>query len=117
MQLLQRYEEVRRTRAHEEGLHDAAVSRCKYPVHAFTPCVCVYSMLTIVSPRLQPGLPNSAVCVLCGEGQGKQELVDASPSSTTLMECSNCAQIAHPDCIKVTRPRTSTWIYLYYSVH
>uniref|UniRef100_A0A674BSN7 [histone H3]-dimethyl-L-lysine(36) demethylase n=1 Tax=Salmo trutta TaxID=8032 RepID=A0A674BSN7_SALTR len=54
---------------------------------------------------LAPGLPNSAVCVLCGEGQGKQEPVDASPSSTTLMECSNCAQIAHPDCIKVTRPR------------
>uniref|UniRef100_A0A8C8LVA9 [histone H3]-dimethyl-L-lysine(36) demethylase n=1 Tax=Oncorhynchus tshawytscha TaxID=74940 RepID=A0A8C8LVA9_ONCTS len=50
---------------------------------------------------LAPGLPNSAVCVLCGEGQGKQELADASPSSTTLMECSNCAQIAHPDCIKV----------------
>uniref|UniRef100_A0A674BT37 [histone H3]-dimethyl-L-lysine(36) demethylase n=1 Tax=Salmo trutta TaxID=8032 RepID=A0A674BT37_SALTR len=50
---------------------------------------------------LAPGLPNSAVCVLCGEGQGKQEPVDASPSSTTLMECSNCAQIAHPDCIKV----------------
>uniref|UniRef100_A0A673ZPL4 [histone H3]-dimethyl-L-lysine(36) demethylase n=1 Tax=Salmo trutta TaxID=8032 RepID=A0A673ZPL4_SALTR len=50
---------------------------------------------------LAPGLPNSAVCALCGAGQGKQECSDASPSSTTLMECSNCAQIAHPDCIKV----------------
>uniref|UniRef100_A0A4W5KQT5 [histone H3]-dimethyl-L-lysine(36) demethylase n=1 Tax=Hucho hucho TaxID=62062 RepID=A0A4W5KQT5_9TELE len=50
---------------------------------------------------LAPGLPNSAVCGLCGAGQAKQECSDASPSSTTLMECSNCAQIAHPDCIKV----------------
>uniref|UniRef100_A0AAZ3PFY9 [histone H3]-dimethyl-L-lysine(36) demethylase n=1 Tax=Oncorhynchus tshawytscha TaxID=74940 RepID=A0AAZ3PFY9_ONCTS len=50
---------------------------------------------------LAPGLPNSAVCALCGAGQGKQECSDESPSSTTLMECSNCAQIAHPDCIKV----------------
>ncbi|XP_055783018.1 lysine-specific demethylase 2A [Salvelinus fontinalis] len=50
---------------------------------------------------LAPGLPNSAVCALCGAGQGKQECSDASPSATTLMECSNCAQIAHPDCIKV----------------
>uniref|UniRef100_A0A6Q2Z495 [histone H3]-dimethyl-L-lysine(36) demethylase n=1 Tax=Esox lucius TaxID=8010 RepID=A0A6Q2Z495_ESOLU len=31
----------------------------------------------------------------------KQESADASPDSTTLMECSNCAQITHPDCIKV----------------
>uniref|UniRef100_A0A6Q2WWC5 [histone H3]-dimethyl-L-lysine(36) demethylase n=1 Tax=Esox lucius TaxID=8010 RepID=A0A6Q2WWC5_ESOLU len=50
---------------------------------------------------LAPGLPNSAVCALCGEGQEKQESADASPDSTTLMECSNCAQITHPDCIKV----------------
>lgn len=75
------------------------------------------SILTLVSPCLQPGLPNSAVCALCGAGQGKQECSDASPSSTTLMECSNCAQIAHPDCIKVTRPRTSRYMYSCTTIH
>ncbi|XP_051983254.1 lysine-specific demethylase 2A-like isoform X3 [Xyrauchen texanus] len=43
---------------------------------------------------LAPGLPLSAVCELCGEGN--QE------TSEELMECSNCAQIAHPSCLKVS---------------
>ncbi|KAM6953365.1 lysine-specific demethylase 2A [Aplochiton taeniatus] len=41
-----------------------------------------------------PCLPNTARCVVCGEGE-PDEL------SQTLMECSNCAQIAHPECITV----------------
>ncbi|XP_023653161.1 lysine-specific demethylase 2A isoform X1 [Paramormyrops kingsleyae] len=47
---------------------------------------------------LAPGLPLSAVCSICGEsGQDPGETTDLS---TTLMECSNCAQITHPECIK-----------------
>ncbi|XP_064200104.1 lysine-specific demethylase 2A isoform X2 [Anguilla rostrata] len=45
---------------------------------------------------LAPGLPLSAVCAVCGEGNQ-----DADETPLTLMECSNCAQITHPDCLKV----------------
>ncbi|KAL4640613.1 lysine-specific demethylase 2A-like isoform X1 [Arapaima gigas] len=48
---------------------------------------------------LAPGLPLSAVCEVCGEGS--QEGSDTTPFSLTLMECSNCAQIVHPGCLKV----------------
>ncbi|KAL2077852.1 hypothetical protein ACEWY4_027356 [Coilia grayii] len=44
---------------------------------------------------LAPGLPNSAVCALCGEGNPPGE--NATP---TLMECSACAKITHPECLK-----------------
>ncbi|XP_076831629.1 lysine (K)-specific demethylase 2Aa isoform X3 [Brachyhypopomus gauderio] len=43
---------------------------------------------------LAPGLPLSAVCEICEEGN--QE------TGEELMECSNCAQIAHPGCLKVS---------------
>nr|XP_055060868.1 lysine (K)-specific demethylase 2Aa isoform X2 [Misgurnus anguillicaudatus] len=43
---------------------------------------------------LAPGLPLSAVCEICGEGS-----LDVGEE---LMECSNCAQIAHPSCLKVS---------------
>ncbi|XP_026102439.1 lysine-specific demethylase 2A-like isoform X2 [Carassius auratus] len=43
---------------------------------------------------LAPGLPLSAVCEICGEGN--QE------TSEELMECSNCAQITHPSCLKTS---------------
>ncbi|KAG1956457.1 lysine (K)-specific demethylase 2Aa isoform X3 [Pimephales promelas] len=43
---------------------------------------------------LAPGLPLSAVCEICEEGN--QE------TSEELMECSNCAQIAHPSCLKTS---------------
>ncbi|XP_061106600.1 lysine-specific demethylase 2A isoform X2 [Conger conger] len=45
---------------------------------------------------LAPGLPLSAVCAVCGEGNQ-----DPDKTPVTLMECSNCAQITHPDCLKV----------------
>ncbi|XP_058237611.1 lysine (K)-specific demethylase 2Aa isoform X2 [Hemibagrus wyckioides] len=42
---------------------------------------------------LAPGLPLSAVCEICEEGN--------QDTGEELMECSNCAQIAHPGCLKV----------------
>uniref|UniRef100_A0A8C1BAE6 [histone H3]-dimethyl-L-lysine(36) demethylase n=1 Tax=Cyprinus carpio carpio TaxID=630221 RepID=A0A8C1BAE6_CYPCA len=42
---------------------------------------------------LAPGLPLSAVCEICGEGN--------QDTDEELMECSNCAQITHPSCLKV----------------
>ncbi|XP_072519253.1 lysine-specific demethylase 2A [Salminus brasiliensis] len=47
---------------------------------------------------LAPGLPLSAVCAICKEGN--QETEDSEPTQT-LMECSECAQITHPECITV----------------
>ncbi|KAG5263503.1 hypothetical protein AALO_G00265540 [Alosa alosa] len=44
---------------------------------------------------LAPGLPNSAVCAVCGEGNPPGE-----NSTPTLMECSACAKITHPECLK-----------------
>uniref|UniRef100_A0A671NQ35 Lysine-specific demethylase 2A-like n=1 Tax=Sinocyclocheilus anshuiensis TaxID=1608454 RepID=A0A671NQ35_9TELE len=41
---------------------------------------------------LAPGLPLSAVCEICGEGN--------QDTGEELMECSNCAQITHPICLK-----------------
>ncbi|XP_062332588.1 lysine-specific demethylase 2A [Osmerus eperlanus] len=48
---------------------------------------------------LAPCLPLTAKCAVCGEGN--QETEEASPSAQTLMECTNCAQITHPECIKL----------------
>nr|XP_015209467.1 PREDICTED: lysine-specific demethylase 2A [Lepisosteus oculatus] len=49
---------------------------------------------------LAPGLPLSAVCEVCGEGS--QDPSETPVFSLTLMECTACGQIAHPDCIKVS---------------
>uniref|UniRef100_A0A6Q2ZND1 [histone H3]-dimethyl-L-lysine(36) demethylase n=1 Tax=Esox lucius TaxID=8010 RepID=A0A6Q2ZND1_ESOLU len=49
---------------------------------------------------LAPGLPLSAVCEICGEGN--QEAGEGPVFALTLMECSNCAEIAHPACLRVT---------------
>uniref|UniRef100_A0A667Y1D2 [histone H3]-dimethyl-L-lysine(36) demethylase n=1 Tax=Myripristis murdjan TaxID=586833 RepID=A0A667Y1D2_9TELE len=43
-----------------------------------------------------PALPNTARCAVCGEGESEE----SNASTHTLMECSICAQIAHPECIK-----------------
>uniref|UniRef100_A0A8C1ZEB9 [histone H3]-dimethyl-L-lysine(36) demethylase n=1 Tax=Cyprinus carpio TaxID=7962 RepID=A0A8C1ZEB9_CYPCA len=43
---------------------------------------------------LAPGLPLSAVCEICGEGN--------QDTGEELMECSNCAQITHPSCLKTS---------------
>uniref|UniRef100_A0A673FMV4 [histone H3]-dimethyl-L-lysine(36) demethylase n=1 Tax=Sinocyclocheilus rhinocerous TaxID=307959 RepID=A0A673FMV4_9TELE len=47
---------------------------------------------------LAPALPLTAVCAICKEGYQESE---DSKSVQTLMECSECAQITHPECIKV----------------
>ncbi|XP_061101237.1 lysine (K)-specific demethylase 2Aa isoform X3 [Conger conger] len=49
---------------------------------------------------LAPGLPLSAACEVCGEGN--PEPGEATAFSLALMECSNCAQITHPGCLKVS---------------
>uniref|UniRef100_A0A673MXR8 [histone H3]-dimethyl-L-lysine(36) demethylase n=1 Tax=Sinocyclocheilus rhinocerous TaxID=307959 RepID=A0A673MXR8_9TELE len=43
---------------------------------------------------LAPGLPLSAVCEICEEGN--------QDTGEELMECSNCAQITHPSCLKTS---------------
>ncbi|KAL4641716.1 lysine-specific demethylase 2A-like [Arapaima gigas] len=53
----------------------------------------------ILRQCLAPGLPLTAVCAICGEGG--QEPSETPVFALTLMECSICAQITHPDCIKV----------------
>uniref|UniRef100_A0A8C8CPL1 [histone H3]-dimethyl-L-lysine(36) demethylase n=1 Tax=Oncorhynchus tshawytscha TaxID=74940 RepID=A0A8C8CPL1_ONCTS len=57
-------------------------------------CTCVLRQC------LAPGLPLSVVCEICAEGN--QEEGEGPVFALTLMECSNCAQIAHPACLKVT---------------
>uniref|UniRef100_A0A671MSP6 [histone H3]-dimethyl-L-lysine(36) demethylase n=1 Tax=Sinocyclocheilus anshuiensis TaxID=1608454 RepID=A0A671MSP6_9TELE len=47
---------------------------------------------------LAPALPLTAVCAICKEGYQESEDFE---SVQTLMECSECAQITHPECIKV----------------
>uniref|UniRef100_A0A674CKM9 [histone H3]-dimethyl-L-lysine(36) demethylase n=1 Tax=Salmo trutta TaxID=8032 RepID=A0A674CKM9_SALTR len=63
---------------------------------------------------LAPGLPLSVVCELCGEGN--QEGGEGPVFALTLMECSNCAQIAHPACLKVT-PDTLLNLYPTFKTH
>uniref|UniRef100_A0A3B1JRA3 [histone H3]-dimethyl-L-lysine(36) demethylase n=1 Tax=Astyanax mexicanus TaxID=7994 RepID=A0A3B1JRA3_ASTMX len=53
----------------------------------------------ILRQCLAPGLPLSAVCSICKEGI--QEIEGDTEPTQTLMECSECAQITHPECIMV----------------
>nr|XP_043884064.1 lysine (K)-specific demethylase 2Aa isoform X1 [Solea senegalensis] len=46
---------------------------------------------------LSPGLPLSAVCEICKEPNQEE----SGDPSLILMECSNCAQIAHPACLTI----------------
>ncbi|KAG7281824.1 hypothetical protein CRUP_030334 [Coryphaenoides rupestris] len=45
---------------------------------------------------LAPALPNTAHCAVCGEGEPEE----SNPSAHTLMECSTCAEVNHPECMK-----------------
>lgn len=51
---------------------------------------------------LQPILPHTAVCVVCGEA-GKEDTVETEEEKLNmmLMECSICNEIIHPACLKV----------------
>lgn len=51
---------------------------------------------------LQPVLPHTAVCLVCGEA-GKEDTVENEEDKFNwmLMECSICNEILHPACLKV----------------
>lgn len=51
---------------------------------------------------LQPVLPHTAVCLVCGEA-GKEDTVEDEEEkfNLMLMECSICNEIVHPNCLKV----------------
>lgn len=51
---------------------------------------------------LQPVLPHTAVCLICGEA-GKEDTVEDEEEkfNLMLMECSICNEIVHPNCLKV----------------
>lgn len=56
-------------------------------------------VFTLFCPSvLQPALPNTARCVVCGEG----EFDESNPSTHSLMECTLCSQIVHRQCVKVS---------------
>ncbi|MBW00200.1 Lysine-specific demethylase 2B, partial [Eschrichtius robustus] len=51
---------------------------------------------------LQPVLPHTAVCLVCGEA-GKEDTVEEEEGkfNLMLMECSICNEIIHPGCLKI----------------
>ncbi|KAM9470773.1 lysine-specific demethylase 2A isoform 1-T1 [Clarias gariepinus] len=53
----------------------------------------------ILRQCLTPALPLTAVCAMCKEGG--QEDSEGTATTQTLMECSECGQITHPECIQV----------------
>lgn len=105
--LLQRHEEVWWTRPHEAVLYLETVHSGQSGNTA--------SDLTLVLLNdmsggtnchtfcvLQPVLPHTAVCLVCGEA-GKEDTVENEEDkfNMTLMECSICNEILHPACLKV----------------
>ncbi|XP_051891245.1 lysine-specific demethylase 2B-like isoform X4 [Pristis pectinata] len=51
---------------------------------------------------LEPVLPHTAVCKICGEAGKEDNVVDeAEKFNASLMECSICNEIIHPGCLKV----------------
>lgn len=61
--------------------------------------------LAVLCPALQPVLPHTAVCLVCGEA-GKEDTVEEEEGkfNLMLMECSICNEIIHPGCLKVSSP-------------
>lgn len=49
-------------------------------------------------------LPHTASCLLCGKDGCEKGGNDNEPVSTSLMECSQCWEILHPDCINAKYP-------------
>lgn len=59
------------------------------------------NLLTSIT-LLQPVLPHTAVCKICGEAGKEDNVVDeAEKFNASLMECSICNEIIHPGCLKV----------------
>uniref|UniRef100_UPI00398EF429 lysine-specific demethylase 2B-like isoform X2 n=1 Tax=Pristiophorus japonicus TaxID=55135 RepID=UPI00398EF429 len=51
---------------------------------------------------IAPVLPHTAVCKICGEAGKEDNVVDeAEKFNASLMECSICNEILHPECLKV----------------
>lgn len=50
---------------------------------------------------MQPVLPHTAVCVVCGEAGKEDTLEEEDKFNVMLMECSICNEIVHPNCLKV----------------
>lgn len=66
--------------------------------------VCVFAANPLFLPlsALQPVLPHTAVCLICGEA-GKEDTIEDEEEKfhLMLMECSICNEIIHPNCLKV----------------
>lgn len=69
------------------------------------PTVLAPADFAVLSPALQPVLPHTAVCLVCGEA-GKEDTVEEEEGkfNLMLMECSICNEIIHPGCLKVSGP-------------
>lgn len=79
------------------------VSAARGPV--LLPAVPAPADAAVLSPALQPVLPHTAVCLVCGEA-GKEDTVEEEEGkfNLMLMECSICNEIIHPGCLKVSSP-------------
>uniref|UniRef100_A0A8C9KEV2 Lysine-specific demethylase 2B n=1 Tax=Panthera tigris altaica TaxID=74533 RepID=A0A8C9KEV2_PANTA len=66
------------------------------------PTVLAPADFAVLSPALQPVLPHTAVCLVCGEA-GKEDTVEEEEGkfNLMLMECSICNEIIHPGCLKI----------------
>lgn len=65
-------------------------------------CVFAANPLFLPLSVLQPVLPHTAVCLICGEA-GKEDTIEDEEEKfhLMLMECSICNEIIHPNCLKV----------------
>lgn len=94
------------------GQFSAVCWQAREPLMALDPLPTgVWPLLTfLLSPALQPVLPHTAVCLVCGEA-GKEDTVEEEEGkfNLMLMECSICNEIIHPGCLKVSDPRGSAY--------
>lgn len=105
--LLQRHEEVWWARPHEAVLYQETVHSGQ---SGYSSSDLTLDLLNGTSGGtnnrsfcvLQPVLPHTAVCLVCGEA-GKEDTVENEEDkfNMTLMECSICNEILHPGCLKV----------------
>lgn len=67
-------------------------------------------IFTLLFFPLQPVLPHTAVCLICGEA-GKEDTVEDEEEkfNLMLMECSICNEIVHPNCLKVNDSRINMY--------
>lgn len=65
-------------------------------------CAVAANLFFLPLSALQPVLPHTAVCLICGEA-GKEDTIEDEEEKfhLMLMECSICNEIIHPNCLKV----------------